>query len=133
MDPAVLHSEIRFKTSRSGGSGGQNVNKVSTKVELNFHVSDSAYLDDAQKEMICRRLSARLTNEGVLQIIAQSERSQLANKRLALARFDELIASALKPVKKRKTTRISKAVKEKRLAAKKKRSELKQQRREDSF
>ena len=87
----LLESEITFKTSRSGGSGGQHVNKVSTKVELDFDVVNSKILTDEQKDIITNKLAARITVEGILQVICQTERSQLRNKIAAIAKFHELI------------------------------------------
>lgn len=124
-DIQLLETELSFKTSRSGGSGGQHVNKVSTKVELDFDVNSSQILSPEQKEMILEKLSNRLTKEGILQIISQSERSQLRNKKVALDKFHELITSCFIIQKKRKPSKIPKAVKEKRLLAKKMKGEIK--------
>lgn len=130
-DIKFLETEITFKTSRSGGAGGQHVNKVSTKVELDFDISASRILTDEQKEILLEKLSSRLTNDGVLQIVSQSERSQLRNKKAALDKFDELITEAFKVRKKRKATKIPKGVKEKRLMAKKMKAEIKKLRRRE--
>lgn len=127
----LLESEITFKTSRSGGSGGQHVNKVSTKVELDFDISASRILTDEQKTILVEKLANRLTNEGILQIISQSERSQLRNKKVVLDKFHELIQAAFKVHKKRKPTKIPKAVKEKRLLNKKMKAEIKKLRKRD--
>jgi ribosome-associated protein len=124
-DIQLLITEVTFKTSRSGGAGGQNVNKVATKVELDFDVRNSQFLLDAQKETIELKLASRITLEGVLQIISQSERSQLGNKQLVLKKFQVLIDDCFKIQKKRKPTRISKNAKERRLKAKKQRGEIK--------
>lgn len=120
-----LYSELVFKTSRSGGKGGQNVNKVSTKVELSFNPSDSHILTEDQKAVLLEKWSDKLTNEGMLQIVSQSERTQLGNKRVALYKFDVMLEHAFKVVAKRKKTKVPKTVVEKRLMVKKRRSELK--------
>ncbi len=125
--------EFIFQTSRSGGKGGQNVNKVSSKVELNFHVQDSALFSDTEKEIIIEKLTARINNEGYLKIVSQVDRSQLQNKERVIEKFYELIEKALKPVKKRRPTRPSKGAKEKRLKAKKIHSERKENRRKDIY
>ena len=127
----LLESEFTFKTSRSGGSGGQHVNKVSTKVELDFDVVNSKILTDEQKDIITNKLAARITVEGILQVICQTERSQLRNKIAAIAKFHELIDACFVVIKKRKATKVSKAVKERRLLAKKRNAEIKKLRRND--
>lgn len=127
----LLESEFTFKTSRSGGSGGQHVNKVSTKVELDFDVVNSKILTDEQKDIITNKLAARITMEGILQVICQTERSQLRNKIAAIAKFHELIDSCFVVIKKRKVTKVSKAVKERRLLAKKRNAEIKKLRKND--
>jgi ribosome-associated protein len=127
----LLESEFTFKTSRSGGSGGQHVNKVSTKVELDFDVVNSKILTDEQKDIITNKLAARITVDGILQVICQTERSQLRNKIAAIAKFHELIDSCFVVLKKRKVTKVSKAVKERRLLAKKRNAEIKKLRKND--
>lgn len=129
-DPQSLLPEITFKTARSGGKGGQHVNKVSSKVELNLDVKNSKLLAEEQKEVILEKLANRITSEGVLQIIVQSERSQLRNKRLALVKFEELINACFVIRKPRKETKVPKSVIEKRLKDKKRRAEVKKWRRE---
>lgn len=114
-----LRSELVYKTSRSGGKGGQNVNKVSSKVEVDFDVMASQQLTDAQKALVMEKLRNRITAEGMLQVISQSERSQLANKKLAVEKLHELIVRALTPRKKRVPTKPGKGAKEKRLKTKK--------------
>lgn len=118
-------SEISFKTSRSGGKGGQNVNKVSSKVELNWNISTSSLISEEQRELLLSKLSHKLTKEGVLQVVSQADRSQLGNKQLVLEKLDELLASAFKIVKNRKETKVPRGVKERRLLVKKKKAEIK--------
>lgn len=131
VNVALLLSELSFKTSRSGGAGGQHVNKVSTKVELNFDVLNSAHLSDEQKERIQLKLANRMSKDGVLQIISQSERTQLRNKHLAISKFKELIVSCFEVVKKRIPKKVPKSAIEKRLKSKKIQSNKKNSRKSD--
>lgn len=128
-DIYLLETEITFKTSRSGGSGGQHVNKVSTKVELDFDIRNSRLLTEEQKTVLISKQAARISTDGILQIVAQAERSQLRNKKAAVEKFRELIEASFAVQKKRKATKIPKAVKEKRLLAKKRKAEIKKMRR----
>lgn len=129
-DITQLETELSFKTSRSGGSGGQHVNKVSSKVELDFDVQNSSFLTEEQKGIIELKLASKINSEGILQLICQADRSQLRNKKTAILKFNELIESCFVVVKKRKPTKVPFAVKEKRLLAKKRKAEIKKSRSE---
>ena len=111
--------EVKFKTSRSGGKGGQNINKVSTKVELVFSIENSLSFTDEQKQLLLEKLSNQLDSEGFLHVVSQASRSQLENKKIAIAKFFKLINSAFIIRKKRKATKPSKTAVEKRIKSKK--------------
>jgi ribosome-associated protein len=117
--------EFIFSASRSGGAGGQNVNKVSTKVELRFHVQNSRVLSDDDKVLLIEKLTNKINNEGYLILTSQEERSQLGNKERVVKKFFLLINSNLVRKKKRKSTKPSYSAKQERLASKKINSEKK--------
>ena len=125
---SIPDEEIRFTFSRSGGPGGQNVNKVNSKVTLWFDLENSPSLSDYQKNLIRQRLVNRISGEGVLQVVAMQHRTQGANREEALKRFAELLAAALIVKPRRKKTRIAAGVKERRLQTKKRKSLLKSSR-----
>lgn len=129
INPEKLHPELVFQTARSGGSGGQNVNKVETKVELRFDIANSNLLSDEEKQVLINKLSAKLTNENVMVIYHQTERSQLANKDKVVDKFNKLIQQAFFVPKKRRPTRPTLASKLDRLAGKQKKSQVKSMRR----
>lgn len=114
----ALLKEVTFKTSRSGGKGGQNVNKVSSKVELNINIRTSALLTEEQKVRILEKLSNRISSEGVLQVITEEDRSQLRNKEKGLKKLIVLLRTALYKPKLRKLTKPGRSVVEKRLKLK---------------
>jgi ribosome-associated protein len=124
----IPDEELSFEFSRSGGPGGQNVNKVSTKATLLFDVEASPSLTDVQRSRIMSRLRTRITKTGILRVSSQRHRTQRANREAAVERFAELIGEALHPKRPRRRTRMPKAVKERRLQEKKRRGELKRRR-----
>jgi ribosome-associated protein len=127
---SIPPSELRFKFARSGGRGGQNVNKVETRVELLFDVVHSPSLSEPDRDRIYHHLRTRIDQDGILRIVSQESRSQWKNRVDAVERFRELIRRALKPVKKRIATKVPAGVRERRLEQKKRRSRVKELRRD---
>jgi ribosome-associated protein len=118
FNKAELQKELVYKTSRSGGKGGQNVNKVSSKVELLFSVSDSVLFNDEEKVLLNDKLQSRFNKDGLVQVICDEERSQYLNKEKAIERLILLLSKALHKPKARRATKVSKAAKAARLESK---------------
>jgi ribosome-associated protein len=129
----ISEDELVFKFSRGGGPGGQNVNKVNTRVTVLFDAANSGSFSDEQKGQILRRLASRADKDGVIRVVSQQYRTQKANRQAAVERLEELLSGALKKKKIRKKTRVPEAAKRERLEKKKRRGFLKRQRTERSF
>ena len=129
MDKEKIISELSFKAVRSSGAGGQNVNKVSSKVVLTFDLNASQCLSDEEKELILNKIKTKLTSENILILNCDEDRSQLKNKEIVIKRFLEIITKALIIPKPRKATKIPRSIIEKRLKNKASNSEIKQNRR----
>jgi ribosome-associated protein len=121
----LLGPELVFTTSRSSGPGGQNVNKVNSKVTLQFDVRQSGILSPEEKDLIAQKLSSRMTNEGVLMLTSQDKRTQLQNKEAVILKLDKLLAKAFEKKKIRRVTKPSKGAIQERIKKKKQTSEKK--------
>jgi ribosome-associated protein len=126
---AIPEEELTFATSRSGGPGGQNVNKLETRVTLRFDLAGSAVLSEEQKSRLRERLATRITKDGVLQVTSQRHRTQGANREAAVERFAELLRESFREETPRKKTRPSRAAKARRLDEKRRQSLRKRERR----
>ena len=125
-----FQDEFVFQASRSSGPGGQNVNKVSSKVELRFHIANSVLLNDEEKTIIAEKLINKINNLGELILVSQTERSQLQNKEKVIEKFYLLINKALTPRKKRINTKPTKSSIEKRLESKRVQARIKANRKD---
>ncbi|SFD25583.1 alternative ribosome rescue aminoacyl-tRNA hydrolase ArfB [Flavobacterium phragmitis] len=133
MDTEKITSELNFKAVRSSGSGGQNVNKVSSKIVLSFDLNASQALSDEEKMLLKNNLAPRLTSENILILNCDEDRSQLKNKEIVTKRFLEIIKKGLYVPKVRKATKVPKSVIKKRIKDKKNISDLKQSRRKPNI
>jgi ribosome-associated protein len=129
----ISEDEFIFKFSRGGGPGGQNVNKVNTRVTVLFDAANSGSFSGEQKGQILKRLASRADKDGVIRVVSQRYRTQKANRRAAVERLEELLRGALKKKAVRKKTRVPEAAKRERLEKKKRRGFLKKQRADRSF
>lgn len=129
----IPEEELIFRASRSSGPGGQNVNKVNTRITLFFDVAANRILSDRQKQRIFNRLSTRIDKDGILQVASQKFRTQKANRRAAIEKFQNLLAEALRTKPPRRKTKVPYAANQKRLDQKKHRGMLKRQRTNKEF
>ncbi len=133
MDTSRLQPEVQYHFARSGGAGGQNVNKVATKAELRFNVRGSLLLNEAERAVLEEKLATKLTTDGELVLTHQTERTQLANKEKVTKKFYRLVEKAFEKPKPRKATKPSKASVEERIAHKKQKSDVKIHRRKVDY
>jgi len=122
-------SELHFRFARSSGPGGQHVNRSATQVELLFDVANSPSLNETQQQRVLSRLRSRIDKEGILHLVSQETRSQLRNREEVVERFQVLMREALRVPKRRLPTRPTRAARQRRLATKRRRSEIKRDRR----
>lgn len=127
---SIPESLLTFAFSRSSGPGGQNVNKLNTRVSVSLDIENCSYFTDDQKRKLAHKLGNRMDKQGILQVVCQEYRSQHANRHAAVERLAGLVAEALRPIKVRKTTKPPKRAVEKRLQKKKQRSQQKKLRSE---
>lgn len=121
----IPDDEITFRASRSSGPGGQHANRRATRVEACWNVEESAALDESQKRRVAKKLASRISQDGVLCVAAEDERSQHRNKQLAQARLQEMVAEALRVPKRRVKTKPPRSAEEKRLKEKRRRKRVK--------
>ncbi|GAB3798905.1 alternative ribosome rescue aminoacyl-tRNA hydrolase ArfB [Spirosoma humi] len=133
MDTSRLQPELQYQFARSGGAGGQNVNKVATKAELRFNLRQSTVLTDEERAILEEKLASKLTTEGELVLTHQTERTQLANKEKVTRKFYRLIEKAFEKPKPRKATKPSKSAVDERIATKKHKGDVKEKRRKVYF
>lgn len=133
IDISLIGSELVFTSSRASGPGGQNVNKVNSKVTIKWNVAESFAITTDEKEILLQKLSGKLTTENVLIVTSQDKRSQLENKEVAMEKLEKMIAKAFEVKKKRKPTKPSKSSVQKRIQSKKHNSEKKQRRQGSDF
>lgn len=126
MDFKTILTELIIKATRSSGKGGQNVNKVSSRIQLFYNVLNSTGISDEERKLILHKLKNKLSEQGILQIDVQEDRSQLANKKIAFNKLEDLLLNALKKTKKRIKTSVSPGARKKRLTGKKIQGEKKQ-------